>query len=132
MRPDRPGSAAANRSLVIRGHQGVRDVASFDDDTRTQNGHIRDNTRGVSRRSARPAKGPVCRRKCIACACACTHVTLLAFHGKGVGGRAARGLRRAAWKRGSGPSQGSTAANTRYELSSSRTPTDGRLPVPAR
>ena len=49
---------------------------------RTQNGHIRNDTRDVLRRIPAPSNGAICRRKCVASERACTPVTLPNFHGK--------------------------------------------------
>jgi hypothetical protein len=51
-------------------------------DPRTQNGHIRNDTRDVSRRTGGPSATAICRRNCVANDHACTRVTLSNFHGK--------------------------------------------------
>jgi len=69
----------------------------MDTQRRTQNGHIRDDTRVVSRRIAIACDRWICRKNCVANDRACTRVTLLNFHGKeGVSG--------------SSPEEGSTKA----------------------
>ena len=59
-----------------------RSVAFFGNSTRTQNGHIRNDTRDVSRRISSLCNRPICRRKCVASDRACTRVTLRNLHGK--------------------------------------------------
>ena len=49
---------------------------------RTQNGHIRNDTRDVSRRISGARSGPICRRNCVASDRACTRVTPQNLHGK--------------------------------------------------
>jgi hypothetical protein len=61
-----------------RGHA----VVQTDDSPRTQNGHIRNDTRDVSRRIPDAWIGAICRRNCVASDRACTRVTLPNFHGK--------------------------------------------------
>jgi hypothetical protein len=63
-------------------HAGGRDLASPrgvvvkpDDGARTQNGHIRNDTRGASRRIVDASLGAICRRKCATDDRACTGVT---------------------------------------------------------
>jgi hypothetical protein len=73
----------------------MRNVVIVVNDARTQNGHIRNDTRDVSRRLSRAEIGPFCRGKCVANDRPCTRLTLSDFHGKeGVDG--------------SSPSEGST------------------------
>jgi hypothetical protein len=57
-------------------------VASLDDDARTQNGHVRNDTRDVSRRIIETLFIPICRRNRVADDLACTRVTLRNLHGK--------------------------------------------------
>jgi hypothetical protein len=53
---------------------------------RTQNGHIRNDTRDVPRRISRACNSAICRKKYVASDRACTRVTLQNFHPKeGVG-----------------------------------------------
>src|SRR6266508_3617577 len=54
----------------------------MDIQSRTQNGHIRNDTRVVSRRIFTACNRPICRRKCVASDRACTRVTLPNLHGK--------------------------------------------------
>jgi hypothetical protein len=62
-------------------------VALIGISTRTQNGHIRNDTRDASRRIAEPLPIPICRKNRVAHDRACTRVTLENLHGKeGVGG----------------------------------------------
>jgi hypothetical protein len=49
---------------------------------RTQNGHIRNDTRDVSRRMFPACNRAICRRKCVARDRACTRVTPRNLHGK--------------------------------------------------
>src|SRR5919106_1493716 len=49
---------------------------------RTQNGHIRNDTRDASRRISSPSNSPICRRNCVASDRACTRVTPQNLHGK--------------------------------------------------
>jgi hypothetical protein len=51
---------------------------------RTQNGHIRNDTRDVSRRICTACNGPICRRKCVASDRACTGVTPMVRRGSRV------------------------------------------------
>jgi hypothetical protein len=44
--------------------------------TRTQNGHIRNDTRDASRRIREASLGPICRKNCAASDRTCTRVTL--------------------------------------------------------
>jgi hypothetical protein len=72
-----------------------RAIVKSDDGARTQNGHIRNDTRDASRRISATCNNPICRRIRVAGARACTRVTLRSLHGKeGVDG--------------SSPSEGST------------------------
>src|SRR5437667_12601078 len=57
-------------------------VVGTDNKPRTQNGHIRNDTRDVSRRISGPSNGAICRRMCVASDRACTRVTLRNLHGK--------------------------------------------------
>src|SRR6266540_369451 len=57
-------------------------VVRTDNEPRTQNGHIRNDTHDVSRRISGPSNGPICRRMCVASDRACTRVTLRNLHGK--------------------------------------------------
>jgi hypothetical protein len=61
---------------------GMTLVVSIVNASRTQNGHIRNATRDVSRRSPNPSSGPICSRNCAADDRACTRVMLPNFHGK--------------------------------------------------
>jgi hypothetical protein len=60
----------------------MRNVVIVVNDARTQNGHIRNDTRDVSRRLSRAEIGPFCRGKCVANDRPCTRLTLSDFHGK--------------------------------------------------
>jgi hypothetical protein len=64
---------------------------------RTQNGHISNDTRDVSRRISGPYNSPICRRNRVASDRACTRVTLRNLNGKeGVDGSSpSEGLRKA-------------------------------------
>ena len=57
---------------------------------RTQNGHIRNDTRDVSRRISPHSNEPICRRNCVARDRACTRVTprnlMVSSHGDASGG----------------------------------------------
>ena len=57
-------------------------VVRTDNKPRTQNGHIRNDTRDVLRRISGVSNGAICRRKCVASDRACTRVTLRNLHGK--------------------------------------------------
>jgi hypothetical protein len=57
-------------------------VAKSDYGARTQNGHIRNDTRDVSRRISTACNKPICRRIRVADDPACTRVTLRNLHGK--------------------------------------------------
>jgi hypothetical protein len=57
-------------------------VVSVVNAPRTQNGHIRNDTRDVSRRISTACNGPIYRRKCVASNRACTRVTPGNLHGK--------------------------------------------------
>jgi len=59
-----------------------RSVVGLVNGSRTQNGHIRNDTRDVSRRIATACNSQICRRKCVASDRACTRVTLQNLHGK--------------------------------------------------
>jgi hypothetical protein len=49
---------------------------------RTQNGHIKNDTRDASRLISKPHSGLICRRNCVASDRACTRVTPRNLHGK--------------------------------------------------
>jgi hypothetical protein len=57
-------------------------VVSSDSRPRTQNGHIRNDTRDVSRRIAGPLERPICRRNDAADDRACPRIPFPNFHGK--------------------------------------------------
>ena len=57
-------------------------VARTDNEPRTQNGHIRNDTRDASRRIPKPSLSVICRQNRVADDRACTHVTLRNLHGK--------------------------------------------------
>src|SRR5829696_7065554 len=57
-------------------------VASSDNEARTQNGHIRNETGDVSRRISTACNSGICRRNRVADDRACTCVTRRNFHGK--------------------------------------------------
>ena len=57
-------------------------VVRTDNKPRTQNGHIRNNTRDVLRRISGPSNGAICRRMCVASDRSCTRVTARNLHGK--------------------------------------------------
>jgi hypothetical protein len=57
-------------------------VAGLVNSARTQNGHIRNDTRDVSRRISSPSNSGICRRNCVASDRACTRVTPRNLHGK--------------------------------------------------
>jgi hypothetical protein len=59
-----------------------RCVVSVGSRTRTQNGHIRNDTRDASRRIFRGRIRPICRENYVASDRACTRVTLRNLHGK--------------------------------------------------
>ncbi len=62
-------------------------LSSLANSARTQNGHIRDNTRDVPRRILTACSRLICRKNCVADDRACTRVTPRNLHGKeGVGG----------------------------------------------
>lgn len=78
---------AACQSVVVpagRRHDGphVRVVVQIDSNRRTQNGHIRNNTRDVSRRITSRPNSPICGKKHVARDRACTRVTPRNLHGK--------------------------------------------------
>src|SRR6266545_714750 len=58
------------------------DVAQPSNIRRTQNGHIRNDTRDASRRTSSARTGRICRRNCVASDRACTRVTPRNLHGK--------------------------------------------------
>src|SRR4030095_3551497 len=63
--------------------QPDRRIAVYqDNNARTQNGHIRNDTRDVSRRIFTACNSPICRRNCVASDRACTRVTPRNLHGK--------------------------------------------------
>jgi hypothetical protein len=66
----------ARSAIRSRRADGQRAVAEAVNRWRTQSGHIRNDTRGVSRRISTACNGSICRRKCVASDRACTHVTL--------------------------------------------------------
>jgi hypothetical protein len=94
--------AAAENDLSRRrsgsGEVCERCVAKIDDGARTQDGHIRNDTRDVSRRIWTACNSPICRRKRVVSDRACTPVTLRNLHGKeGVEGSSPEeGFRKAA------------------------------------
>jgi hypothetical protein len=57
-------------------------VVSLANERRTQNGHIRNDTRDVARRIRPVANGLISRRNCVARDRACTRVLLANFHGR--------------------------------------------------
>src|SRR4029453_3717392 len=57
-------------------------VAQTSNAPRTQNGHIRNDTRDASRRISRRSNGSICGRNGAGDDRACTRVTLSNFHGK--------------------------------------------------
>jgi hypothetical protein len=66
------GSAAPAKRVVVTSNNSAR----------TQNGHIRNNTRDVSRRIPATRIEPLCRGKYVARDRACTRVTPKNLHGK--------------------------------------------------
>jgi hypothetical protein len=79
-------------------------VSHLDNTARTQNGHIRNDTRDASRTILNASVGPICRENRVARDRACTRVTLQNLHGKeGVDG--------------SSPSEGSKIPGNRDFLS---------------
>jgi len=64
---------------VARGTCSVVDVVNS---TRTQNGHIRNDTRDVPRRISSAYNIAICRRNGVASDRACTRLPLPNFHGK--------------------------------------------------
>jgi hypothetical protein len=76
------------RRTLVRGRASRRaGVVYLGTRPRTQNGHIRNDTRDASRRIPDAWIGPICRRNCVADDRACTRVTPRNLHGKeGVGG----------------------------------------------
>src|SRR6266540_4879579 len=79
-----PRSASRFRLLdpprTIR--EAIASVAKADNKARTQNGHIRDDTRDASRRIHWASLRAICRRKCVASDRVCPRVTLRNLHGK--------------------------------------------------
>jgi ferredoxin len=65
-----------------RCHAAAGSVVTIVNALRTQNGHIRNDTRDISRRIPPAANRTLCRRKCVACDRACTRVTPRNLHGK--------------------------------------------------
>ena len=61
--------AEASDGQVLRGR--ADSVGYFVNSSRTQNGHIRNDTRDVSRRISTDRNGPICRRRCVASDRAC-------------------------------------------------------------
>src|SRR6266545_6941050 len=68
----------------------------MDDSTRTQNGHIRNDTRDVSRRIVRRRIRLICRKNYVASDRTCTRVTPRNLHGKegGDGSSPSEGLKK--------------------------------------
>jgi hypothetical protein len=64
------------------GHATGWSVAGLVNNARTQNGHIRNDTRDVSRRISSPSNSRICRRNCVGSDRACTRVTPRNLHGK--------------------------------------------------
>ena len=62
--------------------QARRGVVCPANSAQTQNGHIRDDTRDLSRRISTACNGPICRKNCVPDARACTRVTPGNLHGK--------------------------------------------------
>jgi len=103
---DRDQSHSRSRFSVVR----------TDNKPRTQNGHIRNDTRDVLRRISGPSNGAICRRMCVAGDRACPRVTPRNLHGKeGVDG--------------SSPSEGFERSPAIAGLLSSRTATASALRV---
>jgi hypothetical protein len=71
-RRSRRGSSDPRSALVVK----------FSNTPRTQDGHIRNDTRDVSRRTPSVPTKPNCRRKCVPSDRACTRVTPGNLHGK--------------------------------------------------
>ena len=67
--------------LIAARHQR-RPVDKFVNASRTQNGHIRNDTRDVLRRILEGSLRPICRQNCVASDRACTRVTPPNLHGK--------------------------------------------------
>jgi hypothetical protein len=86
--PDRGIVAAtAGRSIPMAPRALIVRVALVGIRPWTQNGHIRNDTRDVSRRILNASFEPICRKNYVADDRACTRVTLSNFHGKeGVSG----------------------------------------------
>jgi hypothetical protein len=78
--PDR--LTVARYAASLSSGRSATDVAHLSNMRRTRNGHIRNDTRDVSRRISGPSNGAICRRMCVACDRACTRVTLRNLHGK--------------------------------------------------
>ena len=75
------------RPVAILATRGAGGVVSASNHARTQNGHIRNDTRDHSRRIVGASFSPICRRNCAAHDRACTRVTPRNLHGKeGVSG----------------------------------------------
>jgi hypothetical protein len=70
------------RSCPLEGRSGRASVVHVSNCPRTQSGHIRNDTRDVSRRIPVGRNRPICGRKCVASERACTRVTHPNFHGK--------------------------------------------------
>src|SRR6266498_2482441 len=80
-----PGNHHMRAGIRGRGQSHPRSsfsVVRTDNKPRTQNGHIRNDTRDVLRRISGPSNGAICRRMCVARDRACTRVTLQNLHGK--------------------------------------------------
>jgi hypothetical protein len=77
-------AASSGPPLAFRSRPAtsVSSVVALDTRPRTQNGHIRNDTRDVSRRIRSAWIGLICRRNCAASDRACTRVTRLILHGK--------------------------------------------------
>src|SRR5436309_9084103 len=60
----------------------ISPVVRTDNAPRTQNGHIRNDTRDVSRRIPAPRNVTICRKNCVSRDRACTRAPLPNFHGK--------------------------------------------------
>jgi hypothetical protein len=81
-RDSRPWRKRQVQSVEVRQTRSRFSVVRTDNKPRTQNGHIRNDTRDVLRRISGPSNGAICRRMCVARDRACTRMTLQNLHGK--------------------------------------------------
>jgi len=80
--PDEEVGVQPRRRRRLRRTRPALSVVTWSNSPRTQNGHIRNDTRDASRRTASVGIQPICRRNRVASDRACTRGTFRNLHGK--------------------------------------------------